>query len=680
MIQDVGTDEAAEVESMLTHMGASLRRLFRTELTSADPLWLRALAMLVATLALGSMALFCVVAFRRAGYPYELEWIEGSAMDQILRIMHGQPLYVEPSIYTIPVVYNPLYYFLAAGFMKFFGVSFLVPRLISILATLGCFALIYLIVSQRVGGWLPGMIAAGMYAASFRFTGAWMDLVKTDSLSLLLLLAAIYVGIRYQQRRAMVLAGLLYVLAYYTKQNILPMALVIAPLSLLESRGRTWPQWLVAGLVGLGIFWMLDVASTGWYSFYTFDLIPYNTKSDDLWYFWRTLVQQMWPALLIGVAYAGLELASVFRPRLRDQGGIAWALLIIAGALILSCWSVFRQRWVYANGFLPACIGLGLLAGLAYGRISNTRFFDRNVARAALLRAGLLMLIGYQFVMLAYDPQAQLPTDKDRAAGGRFIDLLRELPGEVLVFNHGFMSYLAGKTPYFHSAAYSDSAGNGSYPARPDDTDNLWRRNKVKQMFDQAIQQQRFDWVVVNDKGEGWLPYYIFDRQIFDQPDVFFTITGARARPESLLAKNPILRGGTIQPADALFRPMFEAGWSDAEDWGRWALGHSATLQVPLEPARSYQMTIDVLPFCTPQFAGQSVTIGWNERSVGTFALPSCDERSLVVDLPADAIRAPQNQLSFTFDQAISPREAGQGADDRQLALAFKALTFIQQN
>jgi hypothetical protein len=160
---------------------------------------------------------------------------------------------------------------------------------------------------------------------------------------------------------------------------------------------------------------------------------------------------------------------------------------------------------------------------------------------------------------------------------------------------------------------------------------------------------------------------------------VFSTLPGARARPERLLVKNPILHGGTIQPADPLFKPLFVEGWSGAEDWGRWALGRSATIEVPLVPAHAYKLSIDALPFCTPQFAGQSVTIGWNDRAVGTFAFDTCDQRSIEVELTASDIRAPQNKLSFTFDHAVSPREVGQGADDRQLALAFKALTFTQQ-
>src|SRR5207244_668923 len=109
-----------------------------------------------------------------------------------------------------------------------------------------------------------------------------------------------------------------------------------------------------------------------------------------------------------------------------------------------------------------------------------------------------------------------------------------------------------------------------------------------------------------NDNEESWLPYYTYARKILDQPNVFFTVTGASTRPERLLIKNPILRGGAIHPADSLFNAMFVEGWSDAEDWGRWALGRRAAIQVPLEGTRGYRLTIDALPFCFRQFAGQS--------------------------------------------------------------------------
>jgi Dolichyl-phosphate-mannose-protein mannosyltransferase len=658
----------------------SLRQALTSRVSSAEPIWRRMLALVVAALAVGSMVLFCVIAFRRVGYPFELEWIEGSAMDQIVRVKNGQSLYGEPSIYSISLVYNPVYYIIAAQLMKLFGVSFAVARLISIAATLGCFGLLFLIVSQRAGHPLPGLIAAGIYAATFRFAGAWMDLVKTDSLSLFLLLLAFFVSFRYRGYSAMIVSGLLYVLAYYTKQNILPIALMIAPFSLLESRGRTWPIWATVLLLGPLIFWYLDITSAGWYSFFTFDLIPYNHKTEDAWYFWRTLAQHLWPALLIGIGFTGLILASMFRPALRDRSGRPWSYMIVAAALILSCWSVFRQRWVYDNGFLPACIGAGMLAGLAYGYVARIQPHAATPIAAVLTRAAVLLLVLWQFAILAYDPTAQVPTEGDRAAGEQFIKRLKALPGEVLVFDHGFMNSLAGKTAYMHSTAYADASGSASYPPRPSDTDNRWRREKVRQIFDQAIQQQYFDWIIVDNAEIGLAPYYIAADTIFDDKNVFYTSTGARTRPQILLIKNPVVRGGELDLSDTTFNALFEKGWSVAEDWGRWAVGQHAALRVLLEPEHAYKLTIEAMPFCYPRFQGQSVQIGWNDHSLRTYKFHSCDPQPLSVDISADQVASAQNTLWFAFERATAPRDVGMGADGRYLAAGFRTLSVTQQN
>ena len=83
------------------------------------------------------------------------------------------------------------------------------------------------------------------------------------------------------------------------------------------------------------------------------------------------------------------------------------------------------------------------------------------------------MIVG-QLAILAYNSWAQVPTEQAREANEAFVNRLRSLPGEMLVFNHGAVNHLAGKTTYLHSAAYSDAVGGGAYPPRTED--NRWRR------------------------------------------------------------------------------------------------------------------------------------------------------------------------------------------------------------
>ncbi len=56
-----------------------------------------------------------------------------------------------------------------------------------------------------------------------------------------------------------------------------------------------------------------------WYSFYAFDMATYRTGDRDIWFFWISLVTQMWPTLLVILLYAILTFTSVSRTRLPER-------------------------------------------------------------------------------------------------------------------------------------------------------------------------------------------------------------------------------------------------------------------------------------------------------------------------------------------------------------------------
>jgi 4-amino-4-deoxy-L-arabinose transferase-like glycosyltransferase len=99
--------------------------------------------------ALAYILSFIFVSFSRLGYPYELEWIEGANVDQMSQIRGGNGLYVEPSISFIPSAYTPLYFYLSAAVMSLTGDGFVAGRLISIFASIGTFALIYVLIRKK---------------------------------------------------------------------------------------------------------------------------------------------------------------------------------------------------------------------------------------------------------------------------------------------------------------------------------------------------------------------------------------------------------------------------------------------------------------------------------------------------------------------------------------------------
>jgi hypothetical protein len=75
-------------------------------------------------LALGYVSEFALLASLRAFYPFELEWIAGANIDEMRWIMQDNPLYGDPSITFLPLIYNPFFFILSALVMKILGVGF----------------------------------------------------------------------------------------------------------------------------------------------------------------------------------------------------------------------------------------------------------------------------------------------------------------------------------------------------------------------------------------------------------------------------------------------------------------------------------------------------------------------------------------------------------------------------
>jgi hypothetical protein len=649
-----------------------IRRLFPVD-------FFQILAKGEAILAIGIILEFIILASLRMFYPFELEWIEGAYVDEARRAAQGVPLYGPPSIFFVPTSKTPVFFYLSAGLMRLFGDGFFAPRLVSILSTLGCFLLLFAIVRRESGRSFPGILAAGIYAASFRFAGAWMDLAKTDSLFLCLILAAFYAGQGAKERWKLLVSGLLFALAYFTKQLALPVVLALAPISLVVSRGRTWPRWVSAFVLGLVIFWGLDVASQGWFSFYTFDTVTRHTRLADFWLFWRIFLPKMWPALLLAILYTASVLLKT-RPLQWEWPVRAWESLGLGGALVLASWSIFIKVWTYDNGLMPASAGIALLAGLGAAAVMDWPLHaPRQLAArenvGMYFQSGALICLLFQFALLFYNPFEQLPTRADRSATESFVRQVANLPGEVLVFNHGYVSSLAGKTTYLHSAPYGDVVGS----AVPKGSDTYWRREAVLATVHQAISDQRFDWVILDKVGTGWLPYYIPVKDVSEDPDSFYPVTGAVTRPERLLVKNPVVRGGEFPLVQALFNPLFVHGWGEPGAGGRPALGNRSVVQVALEKQK-YQIQIQVQPVCSEsQPVIQAIQIGWNDRPLAGESFSSCESRSIAVEIPRNEVSKGLNDLWFAFETDSPGSEIDKNTSQDSPSAIFTSILIIQK-
>jgi hypothetical protein len=451
---------------------------------------------------------------------------------------------------------------------------------------------------------------------------------------------------------------------------------------LIAGRARAYTQWLTFAVVAGAGFLTLNGLTNGWYRFYVFDTPRHFVESFERWYFLSSLRDTLWPAAAIALVYAIVRLARWRRAADVTGSGVRFFLKRSAGApstassdlpssaflnvvlglsLVASSWILFGRRGTYANTFLPACLGLSMIAGMAYDelrrrlrehRIGNTHRVRDSIAFAALAFAVLV-----QFTLFRYDPVDQLPTREDRAAGDRLIERIRSLPGSVLVWEHGAYTAAAGKDSHLQAFIYADAAGWLS--TAPGSADHDRRRQRVVRSFTRALQRQEFDWVILDTLTDQWDPYYLpFDR-VFEDDEVFFPVTGRSTRPQTILIKNPVAAGGDLPLDDADFDFLLPAGWTAAAEWGRWIVGDTAIANISMETNRAYDVQVDMILLCSPRPQRHEVVMTWNGATIAENTVSTCGSHRVSSSLPSGIVRKGENRLEFRVRDAGAGTERG---------------------
>ena len=622
----------------------------------------RLLHILVCAASVTFIVALAVIVALRIRYPYELEVLEGWMVDTASQALEGRPLYGPPSLEFLSSVYNPVYFYVTAAFAWVMGVGFFAARSVSALSIAAILALLVFRLQPRDRS--AGLVAAGLYAASYRFSGAWMDTARNDSLFLALLLGAFLIGRDAKSSWHGIVAGIAYALAFYTKQSALAVLAVLFAAQLFIDPRRYWVQWVAFAAITAGVFATLDWTTDGWYSYYTLDSALHFIPHPDRLYFLASARLKLLPGLLATMVLIGTLLIRRWSPlpnpgsegRERIDAAI-WSSSVFAIALVISSWAVFRQRLTAENTFMPACLGLAIGAGLAYGefRRRDSRLESQGVNRdwQPIAYGAVAMLVLQQFAIYAYNPLWYLPRAADRAAGDQFVSRLRAMPGEVLVWAHGRLGEMAGKGRHAHEVAFMDAAGLASVPPRSEE--NGRRRRLVYDTIVGAVQRQQFDWIVIDQPADFWSPYYLQMETIPEPPREF---SRRDTRVGQVLTRNPLVRGGRLDPADARWNFLFGTGWGPPGAAGRSLVGEDATVVVALESDRQYQLQAGVRVHCGNLTGKTTIFAWWNGKVVAVKTPAECGEDQLTATLTPGMIQPPLNRLRFS----VVPEESEGGA------------------
>jgi len=371
------------------------------------------------------------IALARLGYPGHLEILEENSLVEVNRILAGQQLYPAPSASFVPDDYTPLYFAVSAGAAGVLGHSYLPLRLVSLVASLVCFAILGRLVHGETRSRAAGMAAAGLLAATYFAVDTWFDVARVDSLFLALSIAGLYAARRAYRTRGAIAAGLLLGAAFCTKQAALVESVAVLAALAAGPRRR-----------------LAVVASQH-------ALSPGNASQ-----FW---ISELLP--IFGIAICASLLGARRMPLV---------LLAGCGALAVEAFAARAETGSNLNDLLPVYMMIAVLAGLAMGgrpplslRVAGRFARPPWLARFMQWRRGVVKgwipvvvsgLVVVQIGVLAggFRLSQAFPPDADRIAGQRLVTAARALGGTVAIPAAPAIAIMAGQQPAEDQVAAAD--------------------------------------------------------------------------------------------------------------------------------------------------------------------------------------------------------------------------------
>ncbi|MGZ3455761.1 MAG: glycosyltransferase family 39 protein, partial [Polyangiales bacterium] len=383
-------------------------------------------------------------------------------------------------------------------------------RFVSIVASLGSFALMYGLVARETRDRVAGLAAAGAFAASYMRSAQFLDIARVDALALFFSLAGIYVV----RHRASSIAGQLAAaallgLSFMTKQSMLFVALAMIGWMAWTERKRAVPFAVATLVFTLGVFWAVDWMHDGWLRYYLWELPQAHPKVPTAWTgFWT---DDLFPVYGIAGAVGLFYLIAA-----KDRAS-ALFFLLATGALTCGAWSGRVHDGGWPNVLIPGFASLALLMGLGVGE-GFARFSDDARSRVAVLVVAIA-----QLAVLWFDAKRTLPQKYDRQLGDALIARIRAVDGDVWMPHHAWYPHLAGKRQFAHKMAIDDVLRGDPYG------EGVILLTSIRR----AIEGKRFGAIISDDEyfeNEIGRTYYAGPPP-FTTQNGFFAPTGIHIRP-----------------------------------------------------------------------------------------------------------------------------------------------------
>ena len=452
----------------------------------------RLLSSLLLLLALLSIFIVSFIFISRIAYPYSVERMEGASLLQVIRILSGHPLYTQPSIDYIPLIYPPLYFYLSALAAKIMGIGFMPLRLVSILAFIGCLLFTYRIIKSVTNNDYASLIGISFFAATYPLNGAWFDIARVDTLFVFFSIAAIYFSSK-ENLKGLILSSAFWILAIFTKQT----GIFVLTASLVYLLLKNWKKnfiQLAITLLGGTLVYALCVQVWGkWFSYFMFYLPTLHKTQSSFADISTSIFQLVLPpiiAILIGISPFLFD-----RDWRSSQNPIHYYVFITCVMFGLSLMGRLNLGG-YTNVYMPAHIMTAVMFGLGLD------WWTKKLAPSPRLFSSLSKLVLFtfcaaQFLILQFDPRLVIPNSSQAQSWTQFVSFIRSTQGDVLAPDLNYLIEFAGKNPFANEVALEEIYGEFGDP-------ELVQREVVRKEISRGLQDQRFHYIFLKKKSGTW--------------------------------------------------------------------------------------------------------------------------------------------------------------------------------
>ncbi|MEO6210894.1 MAG: hypothetical protein ABIQ10_12285 [Gemmatimonadaceae bacterium] len=413
----------------------------------------RALPSLLAACAAVSAAVLVALVANHIVFPFHLDLMEGVVMQHARRAMHGESIYPLPTPRFVPLAYNALFYILAAPFLRVFGDTMPVLRLVSVLGMIGSAAATFVLVRTYTRSAWWGVIATGLFCASYSAMDAYLDTAHSDAWLLCCALWGTYLVTR--AARGAHIAGILVLVAgfWFKQHGAIFVGAALVHLSWREGIAKSIPYWLIAIVLGP----VLYVLAPGTILGPGFHMFTWHVPSG-----WSQFGAHTIPRVLLYVAafYPVLALVSLNGLWLSvREKRIGLLELELCGAALTAFMGSLDPGSSY-NVFIPLAAFT-----IVYGSIELARVAECLPVWRGVRPAYAIALLA--FATLAHDPRAFWLPASAKASYAELQSTIRALDGTVYAPGIGDLADGPQLYPTAHWVALDDMM-RGPYRAAAD--------------------------------------------------------------------------------------------------------------------------------------------------------------------------------------------------------------------